>query len=210
MKTRMLAVALTFASGLGLHGQSRTGFEETFDAPVDTNLWHPKTEKHADGIPTFGVRQEGGSLRMDIVQGTYLDGQFYPFAKRGKPFNLAAFPHVSVKIRIAPGALWGVKMTGAVPVGLSPWNGDPAAGGTRLHRPAIVTVPADGLWHECMFDWSTSDAPGGGIPNPFGSIAGFLFETSKWPDPISATIWLDDFRVGDKAVVGDVSKEDGF
>jgi hypothetical protein len=187
----------------------QTGFEENFNAPVDLTFWRPHTGTKADGsTPIFNVSQEDTALKVIMKQSSFSDGQFYDFSALGLNFDLTQAPRASVKIRVSPNLKYGTRVFKAIPFSMSPWNAAPATG-TREHSNATISVKADSLWHECIFDWSKADADLVTYPNDYSSITGFLFETVQWPDTFSATFWIDDFRLGDKVVVSSVADRPG-
>ena len=180
--------------------QSQTGFEETFDAPVDLTFWRPHTGLLPDGTPMFDVSQDDSTLKVVMKQNVFSDGQFYNFGNIGMIFDLTVNPWASFKIRIAPGVIWGTKTVKTVSVSLSPWDKLPDAGGLRQHTNKTFSVKADSTWREYTFDWSAPDANPVENPNDYSMITAFLLETVQWPDPYQATFWIDDFRIGDKVV----------
>jgi hypothetical protein len=183
---------------------AQTGFEEDFNAPVDLTFWRPHTGTKADGsTPIFNITQEDTTLKVVMKQNSFSDGQFYDFTALGLNFDLTQAPRASVKIRVSPNLKYGTRVFKAIPFSMSLWNASPATG-TREHSNATISVKADSLWHECIFDWSKPDADLATYPNDYSSITGFLFETVQWPDTFSATFWIDDFRLGDKVIVSSV------
>jgi hypothetical protein len=187
----------------------QTGFEENFNAPVDLTFWRPHTGAKADGsTPIFNVIQEDSTLKVVMKQNSFSDGQFYDFSTLGLDFDLTQAPRASVKIRVSPNLKYGTRVFKTIPFSMSPWNASPATG-IRMHSNATISVKADSLWHECIFDWSKPDADQATYPNDYSSITGFLFETVQWPDTFSATFWIDDFRLGDKVVVSSVTDRSG-
>jgi hypothetical protein len=195
---------------------AQTGFEETFNSPVDLTFWRPHTGLKADNItPIFAVSQEDSTLKVVMKQNSFSDGQFYDFTKLGDMFDLTQYPYASIKIRVAPGLKYGTRVFKAIPFSLSPWSGLPPTG-IRMHSNATVSVKADSLWHECLFDWRKADTDPGTYPNDYSMIMALLLETVQWPDTFSATFWLDDFRIGDKVILSSVddragsNRPDGF
>jgi hypothetical protein len=195
---------------------AQTGFEENFNAPVDLTFWRPNTALKADGItPMFDASQDDSTLKVVMKQNTFSDGQFYDFSKMGTTFDLMQFPYASIKIRVAPNLKYGTGKVKSIPFALSPWNELPPTG-IRMHYNPVISVKADSLWHECLFDWSQPDADQVTYPNDFSAITAFLLETVQWPDTFSATFWLDDFRIGSKVGSNSVdelaglNRPDGF
>jgi hypothetical protein len=188
---------------------AQTGFEENFNAPVDLTFWRSHTGLKADGItPIFAVSQEDSALKVIMKQNSFSDGQFYDFSKTGDLFDLTQVPYASIKIRVAPDLKYGIRVFKAIPFSLSLWNGLPPTG-VRMHSNATVSVKADSLWHECLFNWSKPDADLVTYPNDYSSISAFLLETVQWPDTFSATFWMDDFRIGDKVVLNSIDERAG-
>lgn len=172
-----------------------TGMMEDFNEPVDLDVWRPNKLVHPDSTPVFDVSQEDNALKVVMKQMNFPDGQRYDFGC-GCLFNLTDNPVASMKLKLEPGAMWGTNEVTEIPFALSPWEGD----SIRQHTNVEFSVPADGEWHDYFFDWREPDADLEANPNNYLKITNFLLETVKWPDPHSATFWIDDFKVGDAAV----------
>jgi hypothetical protein len=176
-----------------------TGFKENFNAPVDLTFWRPHTGAFDDGTPLFNVTQEENALKVVMKQQSFADGQMYDFAKLDYQLDLQDHPYAAMKIKVEPGATYNNKEVTSIIFMVSPFSveGDVQ---TRQHSTANVTLPADGEWHDCYFDWSVPDADQVTYPNDLTYITRILLETVKWPNTYEATFWIDDFRLGDKAV----------
>jgi len=174
--------------------QAITGIMEDFNEPVDLEDWRPNTLEHEDGTPVFEVSQEDDALKVNMKQLNFPDGQRYDFGSL-RNFDITDNPRAGMKIKLEPGAMWGTNEVTQIPFALSPWEGD----SIRQHSNVVFNVPADGEWHEYIFDWSEPDTDQETNPNDYSMITNFLLETVNWPDPHTATFWIDDFAAGDMA-----------
>lgn len=176
-----------------------TGFKENFNTPVDMTFWRPHTGTFDDGTPLFNVTQEENALKVVMKQQNFYDGQMYDFAKMDYLLDLQDHPYAAIKIKVEPGAKYNNKDVKTVIFMCSPFSveGDVQ---TRQHSTSNIFVPADGEWHECFFDWSVPDANLEEYPNDLTYITRILLETVQWPNTYEATFWIDDFRLGDKAI----------
>ena len=183
-------------------------FTEDFSRPVDMGFWIPNKKTFDDGTPLFFVLQQEEALRIEMKQQQYTDGQMYDFTQLGYLLDLTAHPKARMRIRVEPGALLAGLETDTIPFSLSPFSSDYSKRDSivypyaQQHAPVTVDVPADGEWHDCLFDWSIADeAPaedGYVYPNDYQKITYLLLETRKEPGACyEATFWLDDVVVGE-------------
>ncbi len=174
-----------------------TSWEENFDGFVDLALWWPDQSYHEDGVtPKFLVIPEDGALKVEMKQENFFNGQYYDVSLTGQVLDLTESPMAAAKIKLEPGALYDGEEVDEVGFKCSPFSSTPDGGRVRQHTEMEIMVPADGEWHEVLWDWSEEDDK----PNEYGFITHILLETVKWPSVYEATFWIDDWKVGDAAV----------
>ena len=198
----MFFMVLLFAA-VQLQAEKLTTFEENFDAPVDLDFWRPNKLTHDDETPIFDVSQEDGALKVVMKQKNFPDGQMYDWGTLDQFFDLTEHPMWSMKIKVMPGATY-TKDGQTTEITEVPFMGSPftvlkSTAGTdslvRQHSNPTVKVPADGEWHEVMYDWSKADSDPK-FPNDYTNITRLLLETVAWPGTHQATFYIDDFKVG--------------
>jgi len=181
-----------------------TGFVENFDDPatVDMTMWDVNPRKHNDdpsGDPVFVVTHDvaEGALKIVMDQFEFPDGLMFNLSKY--IIDLTNNPLAQMTIKIQDATYAGVT-TLSIPVQLSAFSfwGE---GGRRLGGENVpVTLDDNGsidfttLYYDFRVggSWATDSA---GID----STQYILFETVSWPSPHTATIWIDEIRLGDSA-----------
>jgi hypothetical protein len=170
---------------------TRDGYLENFNAPVDLDMWAPNTLQFDESTLVFTVTQEEDALKVMMKQLNFPDGQMYNF---DITFDLSTYSFVSLQLKLEEGATYAGEVTETIPFSMSPWSF--SADTIRQHSNITFEVPADGEWYDYFFDWSEPDEDQETFPNDYSNITRFLLETVKWPDTHEATFWLDDFLVG--------------
>ena len=182
-----------------------TTYREEFSDPVNEELWRPNTATNDDGTPIFTLTQVDSTLRYDMVQKNFWDGQFYNFTKHENIImDLTENPYFTVMIKVDSGATYGGAPSSSVLFLASPWGPDSSGTLVRQVNSPSYEVPADGEWHEYTFDFGAAIGEpmwdGTVPPGDLSQIQAILFETVKWPSTYTATFYIDDFRVGEDAV----------
>jgi hypothetical protein len=177
--------------------ETRDGYLENFNAPVDLDMWSPNKLQFDESTLVFTVTQEEDALKVVMKQLNFPDGQMYNF---GYTFDLNTYTFVSVQLKLEEGATYAGEATETIPFSMSPWSF--AEDTIRQHSNITFEVPADGVWADYLFDWSEDDEDQETYPNDYSNITRFLLETVRWPDLHEATFWIDDFLVGRAPAAG--------
>ena len=167
------------------------GYYEDFSHEVDMDFWDPNIRSHDSGRPVFIVNQADSSLKIEMSQLEFSDGQSYEF--HDEIVYLVDHPYASMKIRVEPGVYLSGVETSELPVNVTPFSQD-SIRLIRQHDFTRLAVPADGEWYELFFNWSRPDDR----PNDYSELSIFRLETTTWPETYAATFWIDDFKIGDQ------------
>jgi hypothetical protein len=192
----------------------RTGFEETFDGEIDMDIWDANHKEKGDGSRVFTVSADNGTLKVEMDQDHFADGEMFVFTKEewlldvSDPANQVA----SMKIK-AEDATYD-DGTGPVAIPTLPFQvslfadiDDPDTEGEDRTRVAAISydipVAATGEseFTEYFFDFAPLIAAASAHKQEqAANIWAILCETVRWPGTHIATYWLDDVRLGDKVV----------
>ncbi len=182
-----------------------TSYVENFEEPVSVSLWLPNNLKHDNGASVFKMTQADGVLNYKIDQNNFYDGQYFNFLKyENIMFDLTENALMSVKLKVEPGATYdGVEVDSVVFLA-SPWGKDSTGVNVRMVDSPNFKVPADGEWHEYLFDFGANIGKpiydGTIPPGDLSAIEAILLETVKWPNKYKLAFSMDDFKLGKAAV----------
>jgi hypothetical protein len=193
----------------------KTGFEETFEGEIDMDIWDANRATHAsDGRRIFIVTGDNGTLKVEMDQESFPDGEMFVFTKEewvldmSDPANQAA----TMKIKAEDATYDGG--TGPVAIPTLPFQvslfadvDDPDTEGEDRTRVAAISyqVPVaatgESEFIEYFFDFAPLIAAASAHKQAqAANVWAILCETVQWPGTHIATYWLDDVRLGDKVV----------
>jgi len=183
-----------------------TTYTEDFEDEVSFDLWRPNTIEHADGRPAFDVSQADGVLKNTVDMVNFFDGQFYNFlAHENLIFDITDNPYISFDVKVEPGATYDSIEVDSVPFLVSPWGPNMDGMMAREFLAIQQDVPADGEWHTMRYDISDHfglpDWDGAILENDYSEITAILVETVIWPSVYAFTMEMDNFHVGEAALV---------
>ncbi len=171
-----------------------TGFHEDFNSPVNLSRYDADQKTHPDGHPVYELTQENSSMKIVMDQEIWIDLMLWNFSEY--ILNLADNPICEFKIKIENAKRDGETIT-ALPLqfcALSSNNNHLKKVGGEYQ---VIGLDANG-----NSDWKTLHYNLTDIfwdPDSISFTQYFLFEVVYWPNPHSATIWIDDLRMGDSA-----------
>lgn len=199
-KLSILLCAVLIMLSLQVFAQdTREGYLENFNAPVDLDMWSPNKLQFDDNTLVFTVTQEEDALKVVMKQLNFPDGQMYDF---GVTFDLTVYSFVSMQLKLEEGATYAGEVVETIPFMISPFTTVNDTTRIRQHSTIVMDVPADGIWSDYFFDWTEEDEDQETYPNDYSTIHTILLETVQWPDTHEATFWIDDFLVGKAPAVG--------
>ncbi|MFO7670715.1 MAG: sugar-binding protein [Bacteroidales bacterium] len=192
----------------------KTGYLEDFEGEINMDIWDANRGEHPDGHRIFTVSGDNGTLKVEMDQLNFPDGEMFIFTEEEWVLDVSDPDNqiVTMKIKVEDATYDGG--TGPVAIPTIPFQvslfadiDDPATEGVDRTRVAAksfqipVSATGEGEFKEYIFDFAPLIASASAHKQEqAANIWAILCETVQWPGTHEATYWLDDVRMGDEVV----------
>jgi hypothetical protein len=188
----------------------RTGYEEDFEGEIDMVIWDANKKEKGDGSRVFTVSADNGTLKVEMDQDHFADGQMFIFTKEEWELDMSdpANQVATMKIKAEDATYDGVAIpTLPFQVSLFTNFADPDVEDSDKTRVAAieyqvpVAATGESEFIEYFFDFAPLIAAASAHKQAqAANVWAILCETVTWPSTHMATYWLDDVKLGDKVV----------